>query len=202
MDYPRLRDPLLSALAAVICFSMALAATRAPDWLRMFLTACGIVFATAAVITGLDFVLARFADRLSEIDAARTAGATRLASAMRGLTMTQTDFVMRQSAVTVSGLLSDVAPMWVVRGPTVDIPLDFIADFLEKSAESYPYLWPERKAAEIGEGEQTWSNARQYCVEATNLIVSNGWAQRAVGPYAAMATVGLDVLRAHLGVGV
>lgn len=201
-DYPRLSKPIACAIISVICFIAASGGEKMPDWFRMFLTAVGAIFAFAAFITGLDFIAYRVAARISDLSSARTAGPARLASALRGLTMSQFDFVIKMSAVNITGIISNAGPAFSIRGPVCDIPLDFAADFLAASQETAPYLFPERRAAEIGEGETGWANARQYAVELTNMIIANGWAERAVGHYAAklLPDTTLDQLRVYFGV--
>jgi hypothetical protein len=200
-DYSRLREPIFYAVVAAAMLIWGTKDENMPDWLRLFLITVGAIFAFAASVTALDFVTRRVAARMEDLSLAKTAGPRMLAAALKGLSAAQTDFVGRMSAVTISGIVSSQGPAWALRGAVCDIPLEFADDFLTASEETAPYLWPERRAGEIG-GESGWANARQYCVELTNLLTANGWAERAVGPYAAKlsADVTLEHLRVYLGV--
>jgi hypothetical protein len=199
IDYPRLRDPLLSTLLAGLCFLLAWKIDRFPEWLRMFLAFMGVVFSATAIVTGIDFLVYRIGARLEEFSLARYAGAVRFASALKGLTMSQTDMVQRQMATNIAGIPGDAGPVWVIRGQAGDVPLAYAVDFFEWSKQTAPYLWPVRRGSEVGGGDG-WSNGVQYAQELTRSVISNGWAKQASGPYAAILTEPLETVASKYGV--
>ena len=198
-DYPRLRDPLIATILAGCCFILALKGERLPDWLRMFAVFLGCVFTATALVTGLDFLMYRIGARVEELKLAQTAGAVRYASALRGLTMSQTDLVQRQLATSIAGIPGDDGPVWLIRGQAGDVPLAYAVDFFEWSKQSAPYLWPVRRGGEAGGGDG-WSNGVQYATELTKSILANGWAKQASGPYSAILVEPLETVASRYGV--
>jgi len=198
MDYPRLRDPLLSTILAGACFFLAWRGERLPDWLRLFAAFLGIVFAATALVTGLDFLLWRISERVSDLNHARHGWKEAFALSLRGLTASQTDMVQRQLAMAIVGIPGDGGPVWAIRGSAVDVPLEYVADFFEWSKETQPYLWPVRRGHEAGGGDG-WSNGVQYAAEITRSVISNGWAKAASGPYAAILVEPLETVAGKYG---
>lgn len=199
MDFPRLREPLLSIILAGLCFILAWRGERLPDWLRLFLAFMGCVFSAAALVTGLDFLTYRVSERIRGLSAARYYGPNMFAASLRGLTMSQTDMVMRQMGLGVVGIPGDGGPAWMVRCSTMDVPLGFVADFFEWSKQTAPYLWPVRDGAQVGGGDG-WTNGVQYATELTNSIIAMGYASRASGRYAAVLTEPIETVAGRYGV--
>lgn len=196
LDYPRLREPLLASLAAAACLLMAWRGERIPDWLRLLLVAFGVIFLATAIVTALDFLTYRVSARMRELTLARSAGARELAYALRGLSASQTDLVATHDKITIRGLIGDGGPVWALRCMSTDVPIQFVADFLAASRETEPYLFPVRRAAELGE----WPNAAQMAAEITNLAIAHGLAKRAGGPYAATLVEPLETVADMMGV--
>jgi len=199
-DYPRLRDPLLSTILAGACFLLAWKGERLPDWVRLFAVFVGCVFSATAIVTGLNFLMYQIAARKEEMSLAVVAGPVRFASALKGLTMSQTDMVQRQMATSLAGIPGDDGPVWVIRGQAGDVPLAYAVDFFEWSKQTAPYLWPVRRGSEAGGGDG-WSNGVQYAQELTRSILANGWAKQASGPYAAILVEPLETVAGKYGVG-
>ena len=199
MDYPRLREPLISVICAGLCFILAWKIDRLPDWLRLFLVFMGVVFSSVAIVTALDFMAHKTSIRLREIQSARIWGAERLALALKGLTMAQTDMVQRQMELAVVGIPGDGGPAWLIRGMSTDVPLAYCVDFFEWSKQTAPYLFPVRRGSEVGGGDG-WSNGVQYAQEITRSVIANGWGKPASGPYAAILTDDLPVVASKYGV--
>ena len=199
MDFPKLREPLISIILAGLCFILAWRGERLPDWLRLFLAFLGCAFSAAALVTGLDFLTYRVSERIQGLSAARTYGAVQMAYALRGLTMSQTDLVQRQMGLGVVGIPGDGGPAWMVRCSTMDVPLGFVADFFEWSKQTAPYLWPVRDGTQVGGGDG-WMNGVQYATELTNSIIANGYASRASGRFAAVLTEPLETIATRYGV--
>ena len=186
---PRLRDPILLFLVAALFATVALKVTFLPDWLRTFFMACAFIFGVWGTLTALNLLTYWTGLRIKEINKARYEGTTALAYAIKGLTMQQTELVARHDVLAISGILGDDDIIWEIRAPGGDIPWDFMADFLEKSVETQPYLWPVRKHEHLG-----WPNSEHLCAITTDLIKSKGWAEKSSGPYAAKLTTSLEIV--------
>src|SRR3990170_2446163 len=112
-DFPRLREPLLLSLLAALCWILALRGDRLPDWLRMVLTAWGLLFTTAALVTAANWLAYNASVRLKDYHLASVYPASVLAQALRGLTPGQTDIVARHDVVALVGLLgADDGPVF------------------------------------------------------------------------------------------
>ena len=110
--------------------------------------------------------------------------------------MQQTELVSRHDIVAISGLIGSEGVEWTIRAPGGDIPWDFMSDFLDKSKETNPYLWPVRK-----HDEMDWQNSEHLCSLATDLIKAQGWAEKSSGPYAARLTTDLGLVAGKFGLG-
>jgi hypothetical protein len=196
MSEPRLRDPILLFLIAALFVAIALKVSFLPDWMRAFLVACAVIFGVAGAATALNWLSHMTSIRIKEINKARVEGSRALAFAIQGLTMQQTELVARHDIVAISGLIGNEGIEWTIRAPGGDIPWGFMSDFLDKSKETNPYLWPVRKHDELN-----WQNSEHLCSLATDLIKSQGWAERASGPYAARLTTDLGLVAGIFGMG-
>jgi len=199
MDYPRLREPLISVICAGLCFILAWKIDRLPDWLRLFLVFMGVVFSATALVTGFDYLVDRIADWMRSIGQAKVYPAVQYAYALKGLTAAQTDMVQRQMQQAIIGRPGEPGPAWYIRGYTIDIPLEFVADFFEWSQKTDPFLWPVRDAKEIGGGDG-YMNAKQMASEFTDRIVAAGWAKDATGTHSAELTEPLATVAHRYGI--
>ena len=192
MDFPRLRDPILYALIAALVWMVAWRADRLPDWIRLFLTLVGIILTSAAIVSALDFILYKFTWRIQQIRSAMVEPTIRLAEAMRGLSQSQIDTVAYyQNTINIEGMIgSPGVVVWTIKGKTINIPIEFVLDFLEWSKRTEPYLWPIRTASEIGVagGNDGWKNARQYTTELTSILIDMDYAEKAIGVHSAILT--------------
>lgn len=180
-DYPKLREPVIFLILAALAVSIAWKARDLPDWVRLFVVLLAIVFGAAGVATMFDWLSHNMAQRLREINTARTWGAVNLANAFRGLTAAQTESVLAGEKVGMLLIPSDDEPMLFVRGLTRSIPWDTVEEFLQLSVQTEPFLYPVR---EFGN--------EAFATDLTNLIVSRGWANAATGPYSAKLTKPLE----------
>jgi len=194
-DIPRLRDPILLFLVAALFATVALKATFLPDWVRTLFMFAAAIFGLGGVLTAVNWIAYNFGVRLREINKAKIEGMYSLACAFQGLTMRQTELVARHDVTEIAGILGQDEIVWNIRAPGGDIPWDFMADFLSKSTETQPYLWPIRK-----HDDMDWQNSEHLCTIATDLIIHRDWAKRAAGPYAAKLSTSLEVVAAKLGV--
>jgi hypothetical protein len=189
IDIPKLREPVIYSLAAALLFIAALKLDRLPDWARLASTATATIFAAAAFVSGWNWIASQFAARLDEINRAKVAGLAQAAGALRGLTGAQTDLVARYDVTAISMIVDEQMPVWMVRGLTREIPFVLVEEFLAKSVETYPYLFPIRNF-----GNEV------YAAEITNLIKSKGWADPAAGIYSAKLTKPLEWVAERFGV--
>jgi hypothetical protein len=138
-----------------------------------------------------------FSVRLGEFNKAKAAGAMTIAFAIQGLTSKQTDIVARHDVIALYGIMGEEGLVWNIRAPGGDLPYEFMKDFLRKSKETEPYLWPVRKHDVFD-----WSNSEELCKIATDLLVYNSrdWAVKAAGPYSAELTKPLGLVAAYFGV--
>lgn len=194
---PRGRDPILLFLLAALLAALALRVTWLPDWLRAFLMLCAIVFGAAGALTGWNWIAYNASYRIRELSRARVAGSYLLSTGLHGLTIKQTDLVARHDVIEIAGILGPDGVVWNIKAPGGDIPWDFMADFLRKSRETEPYLWPVRKHDEMG-----WQDSEHLCTLSTDLLIHSpeGWAEKAAGPYSARLTTSLDLVMAYFGV--
>ena len=193
---PRLRDPILLFLVAALFATVALKATFLPDWVRTFMMFCAAIFGAAGIATALNWVTYMTGVRLKELNKAKVEGIAFAAFALKGLTIQQTELVARHDIIAISGIVGADEIAWTIRAPGGDIPWDFMSEFLEKSKDTAPYLWPVRKHDDLG-----WENSEYLCTLATDLIKSQGWAEKASGPYAARLTTDLGLVAGKFGVG-
>jgi len=188
MDAPRLRDSVLYLLVSALCAYLA-------DRYESLLAVAGtVIFGSAGVVMLVNWMVHEYSLRLRDVNKAKTEGTTTIAYALKGLTMQQTDIVARHDMVTIAGLVGSDGVQWVIKAPGGDIPWRFMVDFLVKTQETNPYLFPIRRHDEFD-----WPNSEQLCTLATNLIKSCGWAERASGPYAARLTTSLAVVAGKFG---
>lgn len=197
LDYPRLREPLLAALAAAVFILAAWRGERLPDWFRLLCVAFGVIFLATALVTALDFLTYRISRRMYELSTARTAGMRELASALHGLSTSQTDLVASGNGLIIRGLLGERSgPVYTLKCVKSDVPMQFVADFLGASQDTAPYLFPVNRAGELGE----WKNAVHMAQDITNILVANGLAKPAGGPYPAILTEELATVATMCGV--
>ncbi len=176
------------SLAALFA-AVALRVTWLPDWLRALLMFGAIIFGAAGVVTAWNWITYNAAYRIGELSKARVAGPYLLSVGLSGLSAKQTDLIARHDIVGISGIVGDDDITWTIHAPGGDIPWQFMADFLEKSTETDPYLWPIRKHEEMG-----WPDSENLCTITTNLIKHKGWAEPSSGPYTARLTTALGIV--------
>lgn len=181
IDYPKLRTPVMALVFAALFVAVSWKAKEMPDWVRLFTALLAVIFAATGLVTLADWIAHNTAERLQEINTARTWGAVSLAGALKGLTQAQTEAVFAGEKVAMSMIPGDEEPILYVRGLTRAIPWDFVEEFLQRSQMTEPFLFPIREAGN-----------EEMATDLTNLIVSRGWADKAVGPFSAKLTKPLE----------
>ena len=171
-----------------------------PDWVVILLRLLAMIFIVIAFITTLDWSAHHISARLKDLNYARTSHAIQLATALKGLTIKQTEMVARHDILEISGLIGDEGVIaWTVRAPGGDIPLEFIQDYLEMSLETQPYLWPVREHMEI-KRRYEWRNAEGLAKATTDLFIYTlGWAEKSAGPYPAKLNRSMDWVLPRFG---
>jgi hypothetical protein len=205
-QYPRLTTPILLLLLAALFGALAAYGTKMPDWLRVFLVACAFVFGFFGVLSLLDWIAARFADRLESIQAAKVYSAVMVANALHGLSQAQTEIVAKFGMVEARGLMGENQIFWTIQAPGGDIPWECIADFVMQSDKTKPHLWPISQHDIFSADPYRWQDFRGYggaeqlCTRITDLFIHRGWAEKESGPYAARLIVPLNVVAKYFRV--
>lgn len=207
MEDPRLSDPVKLALLAAALFILALRDVRIfghpiPDWLKFLFLVSGAVFAFFAIIDSISYMMKLFALRVEDIREAWFRPSAELARELRGLNPEAVSIVGRHDILKIVGMVSESGPLWAIKCPDgKDIPWEFIDEFLRKSQETEPYLWPIREADQI---PGNWPSAARMATSVTDLILhpptGGDWAMPAAGRYAAKLVIPLPVLAAKFGV--
>lgn len=176
MDYPRLREPILLSLLAVLCLVVAMWEERLPDWLRGFLVFAGVIFLAWAIFTTIDLIRYRVNLRMREqLAAAAVTERVLMLRELRHMNRDQMDALSRWTP-TLEIIAATTGPVTYLNTFGVLIPMVFIAEFLQDGEG--PYLCRIRK---FGEG----TKERQWAELFTRYVVGQGWAERSNGPYAA-----------------
>lgn len=197
MPPPRLRDPIWLFLIAALLAAVAWKVTWLADWLRAFFMFCVLIFIFFGIMSAANLISFVSAIRIREMGRARIAAPEALALALKGLTPAQTDMVARHDVIEIAGILNNDGIIWNIKAPGGDIPWEFMGDFLRKSQETEPYLWPIRQHDELD-----WQDSEHLCTISTNLLIHSpeGWAEKAAGPYSARLTTSLELVVAHFRV--
>lgn len=191
---PKKSDWLLSYLAAALSFSLSWKLTRIPEWFSFFLLLVAVVFLSSGFLNMINWQRHENARRVKAMSLAKTAGQTAMGHAFKGLPYKAIDMIARHDATEIRAILGNNDEfVWVISAPGGDIPWLFMAEFLERSLETFPYLFPVRNHHEFD-----WPNSEELCTIATNFIKWKGWAKPAVGNRAAELTTSLEVVAAKL----
>jgi len=201
VDASRLGSVVAFWVLAALFGSLGWGVKSLPDWVRMLLQILAILFVVIAIITTLDWSTHQATARMKEYNYARTSHAVQLASALKGLTIRQTEIVARYDVLEARGLMGEDGRIaWTIAAPGGDIPLAFIQDFLILSKETAPYLFPIREHEEIKKRFE-WRNAESMAKATTDLFIYTlGWADKATGPYPAKLNRSLDWVLPKFGV--
>lgn len=202
-DRPTLVTPFVTTIATALIIVLMVGIPSVPYWLNLFLVILMGMFGLTAFFTTLDWLTYRVSLRMRDLGEAHVYPAVMLANAVRDLTVDKTDLIRRYSAVEISALAAEHGPIWNVQCLTRNVPWEFVVDFLSKSVESDPYLWPVREAGEIGktlDDDRGWPNSEMLATEVTNFIISRGWAAKSTGPFAAKLTQPLNIVAGYFGI--
>jgi hypothetical protein len=152
-----------------------------------------LVFAYFGLVSHIDWAHHTGSKRIEERDKARVAGTTGLALALNGLPLKAIEYMNRNDLIKIGSYLRKDGVWKVIHAPGGDIPEEFMYDFLVKSTETEPYLWPVREhdvfAPKWGrEGEK--QNPEELCKLATDCLTHNpvNLAYKAAGNHSAMAS--------------
>ena len=107
LDASRLGSVVVFWTLAALFGSMGWGVKSVPEWVKFFLQLLAVIFTVIAVMTTLDWATHQATARLKNYNYARTASAVQLASALKGLTIKQTEIVARHDVLEVRGLLGE-----------------------------------------------------------------------------------------------
>jgi len=189
----------MKLLNAALAFSLAaLFAVLAWHWsetnekLSLLLVLFAIITATAGSFCLWDWIADRQDEhRLSRAMAEAETPESRLADAISQLNTEQTMILSRQIVDGVAIINPDARPVFALRAPGADVPLEFAAEFLSLSNDGY---LPAVRSWSEGSHEREWAQSL------TDLLVVHHWAVPAIGNRSAALTVPLDKVALHLGI--
>lgn len=186
---PTIGPPILLALLAAGSFIGA-DRIQQPTWLAGFLLIAGIIFALASAITGLDYIIYRFASRLYSIRQAMALSERtellRLASRLDGY---QVELIMSTHGPIQYELEPAQIPQVFIRG-AYPATLDFAEDFMSRSTDLH--TTPIR----------TWSDGshdRDMAKALTAFLIHKGRAKPAAGNRPATWTMPRSIIATWLG---
>lgn len=184
----RLFWPVFNMIAGSLCGALAWKSTL-PDWLRILLVMCALIFGVTACVQLFDWLAHQFAVRTREIQYAKVAHAVTIAHALRGLTDQQTEYVQKQAILVGVGIPGDPV-IWAVDFPGGRVELDMLADFIDVSRKiGSGYLCPIRKHTDPA--FHGYNDVESKMTRITNAFILQGWALKASGPYAAQLKPGI-----------
>jgi hypothetical protein len=167
-----------------------------PDWARLVILLAGILFLAVCIVTAGYLLVYQTADAIRSLGMARVDPPILLANALRGLSGMALDIVERHDSVKILALIQEGGrPVWAVRTGAMDIPYPFVKKFFEESAQTAPHLYPVSDAYDLKDDSgQPWPNAERLAEALTNYLISNGWAEQAVGRSSARITQPIRVI--------
>lgn len=201
---PKMSTWVMAALASAF---FAIVAYYSPErllWLRMLSLLVAIIFGVVFVVSALDWMVYRTSERIRDIEMSRVAGVVQLAHAMQGLNTNALDIVARHDVTKIVGLVGETEILWVVKCPDMDVPFDFVQEYLIWSQNTAPYLWPISQAHMVGvysKEDKPWPNCERLATAFTDLLVKiEQLAEPAIGPQPAKLKVPLERVAKKYGV--
>jgi hypothetical protein len=170
------------------------------DWLRWCILLVSIVFASVTLFTGLDWLAYHYNTRLREYQAASVYGYTSACYAAKGLSQSSLSSVERQLKTVFYMRPGTPGPVYYLQGITMDIPVEFIADFFYEAAKlDTGFLPAVRDGNSIGGGDG-WVDGVALATDFTNVLKRDGCADVARGTHAAVLTEPLEAVAKRYGV--
>jgi hypothetical protein len=186
---PRLQVPIVCFIFAALFLALVVKVKPMPEWIRMFLALMALVLGTIGLFTLVDWVSYVATERVRAYQIAKSTAIRMVAQAVRELTASQTEAVFALDQTYITLIADEAGPVFLVRTLSRDVPFSAVEEFLQRSADTRPFLYPVREF-----GNKEWAAA------ITNLIVARGWAERGVGPMPAKATRDIAWIAARFGV--
>lgn len=170
---PKGSTPVICFVTAALLFAIVWK-VNFPErlaWLRVWLAICGFIIGGWGVITAANVIAYYTSARIRDFAEATTLRMRLASNAIKGLNSYQTEAVLSLERTTIEMIVDeDLDPIFVVRTLSGVVPFDFVAEYLEMSIKTAPYLWPERETS-------NWRWAKAI----TDLIISKGWADHGKG---------------------
>lgn len=170
---------------ALVAFSTKIKQDSA--W-RLFIYLLATICLVVAAMLTIDWITSRVEFHVYEMNRARVRPTIALANALTGLRRDQMDLVSRHDLLEISGIIGDDGRIvYTVRAPMMDLPIEFIQDYLEISAQKMTdgELWPEFRHSEF-KNVYGWKNSETMLKAAQNMFVTLGWAEKAAGQRSAI----------------
>ncbi len=193
---PNFQKPLWLFLTAALLASIAWGVDTLAVWQRMFLVAAVWIFAYLGLVTHVNWVYHEATNRIRERGKAKFAGIEVAGAALRGLNSTAIDLIARHDTLKIGAYLSRDSVLRVIHAPGGDIPEEFMYEFLVKSLETEPYLWPVREHDVFD-----WPKSEEMCERITDCLIYEpvNLARKAAGNHAAELKVSVEIALAYFG---
>lgn len=205
MENPKLRDAIVSGLVAVCLLFYAwkggeFRGERLPEWLQLAIVFMGIIFLAVSLVTAANWFVYTAAIRLAEIEKARVLPAVQLATAVRGLSPSQTQLVSQHDKPNIMKQFNKGLGLqtFLVCSNGRYVPDGFVHDFLIQSEQSPGFLWSIRRHDVLT--KKGWHNTEDLSQWLTNSLVSWGMARPAVGNKPAELVYSIDAIANRLGI--
>jgi len=205
MEYTSPMTVIILLILAALFGSIGISAKPNDDWgwLVWTIRLIALIFLVLGILGLLDLMNYRITARIKERNYAQIAHQVKLSDAFKGLTHSQSEYVMAYGEVALITIPGVPGPTHFVRVGGKMVPFLFVVDFFDWSTQSAPQLWPIRDAKEIGKehpGDDGWKGARGYSEALTRYILAQGWARDATGPDSATLSEPLETVAGYFGI--
>ena len=192
LNDPKLSTPVLSAIAAAICLTIAWKA-KLPDWISAFLIITGVIFAMVSFVTGGDYIFAIIERHVRNSREAWYSPYLRLTQTVSQMTPAQLAFIQEVVPLKMIGKFGAGDELsWWVSAPRGDVPLEYLSEYLEKcEADGWETLIPQHGMSDTME--------REYVARIHELMTYRGFATRQAGNLRAKWLVAPEVIYSKLG---
>ncbi len=162
----------------------------------MFLVAAVWVFAYFGLVSHIDWIYFEAPNRIRERGKAKFAGIVAAGEALGGLNSNAIDLIARRDVLEIGAQLRQDSVWRVIHAPGGDVPEEFMYEFLVKSLETEPYLWPVREH-DVFE----WPESEKLCTLATDCLIHQpvNLARKAAGTHSAELKMSVEIALAYFG---
>jgi len=162
----------------------------------MFLAITTIFVFVFGLVSYTNWIYHEATNRIRERGKAKFAGIEAAGTALKGLNSTAIDLIARHDALKIGAYLSKDSVLRVIHAPGGDIPEDYMYEFLVKSLETEPYLWPVRDHDVFD-----WPKSEKMCERITDCLIYEPvkLARKAAGSHSAELKVSVEIALGYFG---